>query len=284
MKVLITGAGGQLGSDLSLLLKIDSKRYEVFPFAREELDITNYQHVDQILQEVQPDVVVHTAAYTKVDQAEEDAEAAYLVNAVGTRNVAVASEKVRAKLVYISTDYVFDGKKGSPYTEFDSPNPVNVYGKSKLIGEEFVKAFSSRYFIVRTSWVYGKHGTNFVKTMLKLAQERDELMVVNDQIGSLTYTVDLAHFIKELIGTELYGTYHASNSGTCSWYQFAVAIFEEAGIKINVHPCTTPDFPRPAPRPGYSVLDHMSIRLNGLQDLRHWREGLREFLNSEKTE
>lgn len=277
MKVLVTGAKGQLGTDLVLLLS--DRGYEVYGYGREELDITNFDQVKRVIREIHPDVVIHTAAYTKVDLAESEPDQAFLINSYGTRNVAVVSEAVGAKLVYISTDYVFDGTATTPYNEFASTNPLSVYGKSKLAGEQFVRDLHSKFFIVRTSWVYGKHGNNFVKTMLKLAQERDELMVVHDQIGCPTYTVDLANCVLELIQTEKYGVYHVSNSGHCSWYEFAKAIFEEAGIKVKVNPCTTKDFPRPAPRPAYSVFDHMSLRLNGFRKMREWREALREFLH-----
>lgn len=278
MKVLITGAKGQLGTDMVLLLENDA-RFEVFPFSRTELDITNEQTVNAVINTLKPDVIIHTAAYTKVDLAESDIDGAYLVNAIGTRNIAVAAERVKAKLVYVSTDYVFDGEKGSSYIEFDPVNPLGVYGKSKYAGEEFVRSLTSRYFIVRTSWVYGKYGSNFVKTMLNLAQDHKELKVVDDQIGSPTYTVDLARFISELINTESYGIYHATNSGCCSWFEFAQAIFEEAGMEIKVNPCTTKDFPRPASRPAYSVLEHMVIRLNGMTDIRHWREALKDYFS-----
>jgi dTDP-4-dehydrorhamnose reductase len=280
MKVIVTGAKGQLGTDLVHLLA--DRGYEVYGCGREELDITNFDQVKQVISEVRPDVVVHAAAYTKVDLAESEPDQAFLINAYGTRNVAVVSEAIGAKLVYISTDYVFDGTANVPYNEFAPTNPLSVYGKSKLAGEQFVRNLHSKFFIVRTSWVYGKHGNNFVKTMLKLVQERDELMVVDDQVGCPTYTVDLANCILELIQTEKYGVYHVSNSGHCSWYEFAKAIFEEAGIKIKVNPCTTKDFPRPAPRPSYSVFDHMSLRLNGFNDMKHWREALREFIRAKK--
>lgn len=277
MKVLITGGKGQLGVDTASVFQ--QRDWEVFAFGRDMLDITKGEQVMEVVQSVRPDVVIHAAAYTQVDQAEQDVDSAYLVNAYGTRNVAVASEKVKAKLVYISTDYVFDGTVSEPYNEFAPTNPQSVYGKSKLAGESFVRELSSRFFIVRTSWVYGLYGNNFVKTMLKLAKERNELAVVYDQVGSPTYTVDLACFLAELVRTELYGTYHASNSGQCSWYEFAKVIFEEAGLKhVSVHPVTTEQFKRPAPRPAFSVMDHMAIRLNGLQDLRPWREALRDFL------
>lgn len=276
MKVVVTGAKGQLGIDLVDLLS--DRGYEVYGYGREELDITNFDQVHQVISKVKPDVVIHAAAYTKVDLAESEPDQAFFINAYGTRNVAVVSEVVGAKLVYISTDYVFDGMATTPYNEFAPTNPLSVYGKSKLAGEQFVRDLHSKFFIVRTSWVYGKHGNNFVKTMLKLAKERDELMVVNDQIGCPTYTVDLANCILELIQTEKYGVYHVSNSGYCSWYEFAKAIFEEAGIEVKVNPCTTKEFPRPAPRPMYSVFEHMALRLNGFSEMREWREALKDFI------
>ncbi|MGG1655940.1 dTDP-4-dehydrorhamnose reductase [Geobacillus sp. BMUD] len=278
MKVVVTGARGQLGIDVVHLL--EDKGYKVYGYGREELDITNFDQVKQVISEVKPDVVIHAAAYTKVDLAESERDQAFLVNAYGTRNVAVASETVGAKLVYISTDYVFDGTAKEPYNEFAPTNPLSVYGKSKLAGEQFVRDLHSKFFIVRTSWVYGKRGNNFVKTMVKLAQERDELMVVHDQVGCPTYTVDLAQCIFDLIQTEKYGIYHVSNSGHCSWYEFAKAIFEEVGIEMKVNPCTTQDFQRPAPRPMYSVFEHMALRLNGFHQMRNWREALKEFIHT----
>lgn len=279
MKVVVTGAKGQLGTDLVLMLQ--KIGIEVVGYGRKELDITNLEEVKQVLNFEKPDVVIHSAAYTKVDLAETKTDDAYLVNAIGTRNIVLISEELGAKLVYISTDYVFDGTTQHPLNEFESTNPVGVYGKSKLAGENFVKEFSSRYFIVRTSWVYGAYGNNFVNTMLKLGKEKDELKVVDDQIGSPTYTLDLTERIIDLIKTEKFGTYHISNSEHCSWYDFAVAIFEEADINVRVIPCSSQEFVRPAPRPAYSVMDHMALRLNGFIEMRHWREGLREFLEND---
>jgi len=278
MKVVVTGAKGQLGTDLVDLLS--DKGHKVYGYGREKLDITNFDQVHQVISNVTPDVVIHAAAYTKVDLAESEQDQAFLVNAYGTRNVAVASEAVGAKLVYVSTDYVFDGAANTPYNEFSPTNPMSVYGKSKLAGEQFVRDLHSKFFIVRTSWVFGKHGNNFVKTMLKLAQERDELKVVDDQVGSPTYTVDLARCILDLIQTEKYGIYHVSNSGHCSWYEFAKAIFEEAGVEVKVNPCITKDFPRPAPRPAYSVLEHMSLRLNGFKEMPNWRDSLKRYFEN----
>jgi dTDP-4-dehydrorhamnose reductase len=281
MKVLVTGAMGQLGSDIVWLW---ADKCEVYGFGRDQLDITNEEQCRQVVDTLQPDVIVHCAAYTGVDAAESDADRAYQVNAFGTRSLVVAAERVKAKFCYVSTDYVFDGTANVPYTEYDNTNPQGVYGKSKRAGELLVQSLSTRYFVVRTSWVYGQHGANFVKTMLKLAGERDSLKVVCDQLGSPTYTVDLAQFLQQLVETERYGVYHASNTGTCSWYEFAFAIFEERGLNVRVEPCTTEEFPRPAPRPKYSVMDHVAIRANGFQDLRHWREGLRAFLGEYKAD
>jgi len=277
LKIIVTGAGGQLGADVVRLAK--DKGWQVYGYARNELDVTDLEAARRIVSGVKPDAVIHAAAYTKVDQAETEQDEAYRVNAAGTRNIALAAEEAGARLCYVSTDYVFDGTADQPYREYDQPHPLSVYGKSKLAGEEFVRSLSSKYFIVRTAWVYGEHGQNFVKTMLRLAREQDELRVVHDQIGSPTYTVDLAEFLLELVRTDYYGIYHATNTGSCSWYEFAQAIFAEAGIDVKVDPITTDQFPRPAKRPKYSVLDHMAIRAHGLTDLRHWREALRAYFH-----
>ncbi|OAB37735.1 NAD(P)-dependent oxidoreductase [Paenibacillus macquariensis subsp. defensor] len=281
MKALVTGATGQLGTDVVTILR--SNGHDVLACGRIKLDITDLAQCQQVIGQFQPDVVIHCAAYTAVDAAETDIDGAYKVNAVGTRNIAVAAESNGSKLIYISTDYVFEGTSNESYQEYDNTNPQSIYGKSKRAGEVLVQSLSSRYFIVRTSWVYGEHGNNFVKTMLRLGQEKPSLKVVHDQKGSPTYTVDLANFLLELMVTEKYGVYHASNSGACTWYEFTQAIFEEArklGISIiaEPEPCSTDEFPRPAHRPTNSVMEHLSIRTNGFQGLRPWREGLTDFL------
>lgn len=286
MKVLVTGAAGQLGQDVVKLLQREG--HEVLGCDRNEMDITNLEQTIEVVTGYNPDAIIHCAAHTAVDAAENDVDGAYLINATGSRNIALAAEKAGAKLVYISTDYVFDGLGEQPYHEYDNTAPRSIYGKSKRAGEVLVQSLSSKYFIVRTAWVYGKYGKNFVKTMLKFGQERPLLKVVNDQKGSPTYTVDLAHFLLELIQTEKYGIYHASNSGSCTWYEFTQAIFEEAqdilglNFSADMEPCSTEEFPLPAPRPRNSVLEHLSIRTNGFQDIRHWREGLRDFLTELK--
>ncbi|CAM3694093.1 dTDP-4-dehydrorhamnose reductase [Cohnella lubricantis] len=275
LTLLVTGANGQLGQEL---IRMGDERIQLIGYGRDKLDITSLDQCRAAIAETKPDGIIHAAAYTAVDKAESEPDEAYRVNAVGTRNLAIAAQESGTKLCYVSTDYVFDGTGSAPYNEYDNTNPQSVYGKSKRAGEVLVQSLADRYFIVRTSWVYGKYGNNFVKTMLKLASERDQVTVVADQIGSPTYTRDLAKFLIELIQTEHYGIYHASNTGSCSWYEFARAIFEESGVAVRVEPCTTEQFPRPAPRPANSVMDHAAIRQNGLRDLPPWREALQAFL------
>lgn len=274
-KLLVTGAKGQLGQEI---VSIKDERYEIVGLDRMQWDVTDLDQCRNMMAKYSPYAIIHAGAYTAVDQAEIEPDEAYRVNALGTRNLAVAACKANVKLCYISTDYVFDGQRMWPYNEYDNTNPQSVYGKSKRAGELLLQSLCPSYFIVRTSWVYGKYGNNFVKTMLKLAQDRDSLKVVSDQIGSPTYTRDLALFLLDLIETEAYGIYHASNTGTCSWFEFAQAIFEERGIRTELSPCATAEFPRPAPRPAFSVLDHSAIRQNGFSDLRPWREALKAFL------
>ncbi|PAD71871.1 dTDP-4-dehydrorhamnose reductase [Paenibacillus campinasensis] len=282
MKVLITGAQGQLGQDVTSIC--GQAGLEVTSCSRAELDITDEDQCLQVVTGHRPDCIIHCAAYTAVDAAESDLDGAFRVNAIGTRNVAMAAERVGCKLVYISTDYVFNGHSDKPYQEYDLVDPQTVYGKSKYAGEQIVRDFCTRWFIVRTSWVFGIHGSNFVKTMLRLGQEKPLLQVVHDQKGSPTYTVDLARFLVNLISTEKYGIYHASNSGSCTWFEFTEAIFTEAKKELNLtitaklEPCTTEQFPRPAKRPSNSVMEHLAIRVNDLEELPHWKDGLRRFM------
>ncbi|MCR8844854.1 dTDP-4-dehydrorhamnose reductase [Paenibacillus sp. SC116] len=276
MKVLVTGADGQLGQDVVQLFR--NHGHEVVACNRSKLDITKQSQCQQVIREEHPAAIIHCAAYTAVDQAETDVDRAYEVNAVGTRNVAVAAESIGAKLIYISTDYVFNGRGNQPYNEYDNTDPQGIYGKSKRAGEVLIQSLSSRFFIVRTSWVFGEQGANFVKTMMKLGVERDQLKVVHDQVGSPTYTVDLAQFLLQLVETEQYGIYHASNSGICSWYEFAEEIFKQCSISAELLPCTTEEFPRPAPRPQYSVMEPLSIRTNGFELLPHWKDALARYI------
>lgn len=279
MKILITGSKGQLGLELVKQLKIKGL-YKIIDTDRDELDIVDIDNVNEFILSSKPDVVINCAAYTAVDLCETDIENAYKINAIGPRNLAIACEKIGAKFVQVSTDYVFDGNIDRPYREDDNTCPNSIYGSSKLMGENFTKEFCSRHFIVRTAWLYGD-GNNFVRTMLKLSETNKEINVVNDQFGSPTSAVDLAKAIIELIHTEHYGTYHGTCEGKCSWYDFAQKIFEISNIDIKVNPVTSEEYKRPAPRPAYSVLDNFMLKLVGLNSFRNWEDALIEYLNEE---
>lgn len=281
MRVLITGAGGQLGSDL---VRVLGGSYEVIPVTRAEFDVADFETTLGFCREARPDVIVHSAAFTDVDGCESRQDEAFVVNGLGARNVAIAAREVDAKLFYISTDYVFDGKKEGPYLEFDRPNPLNVYGRSKLLGEQFVKEQMQRFFILRTGWLYGAKGKNFVKTILRLAQEQGELQVVNDQRGTPTWTEDLARQIERLIPLDSYGTYHCTSQGSCTWYEFALEVLKLSGLPAKVRPVTTEEFPRAAKRPKNSVLDNYMLRLQGLDIMPPWRESLGRFMKKVEKE
>jgi len=294
-KVLITGAAGQLGSALSVELARD---FSLVLATRKECDVTNLAATLNFARRHEPTVIVNCAAYTDVDGCEVQPEQAFAVNALGARNVAIAAREVGAKLVHISTDYVFDGKKRGAYVEWDVPRPINVYGQSKLLGERYVKEQTHRFFILRTAWLYGIKGRNFVKTMLRLAGERQEIRIVCDVRGTPTYVGDLARQIKVLLATDCYGTYHCSSQGFCTWYEFALEIFESAGFvkegrtkrgvtlisndpnrrKIVVKPIPSEEFPQPARRPANSVLDNYFLRLQHLDIMPDWAESLRVHL------
>ncbi len=280
LTLLVIGHNGMLGSDL---VEMSKKKYNVIGLGSKDLDITNLEATKSKIDEIKPDIIVNCSAYTNVDGCEDNQDLAYSVNGIGVRNLAIASNKLvnKPKIVHVSTDYVFDGEGQEDLKEYDLVNPLSIYGKSKLMGEEMLKSFYDKYFILRTQWLYGKNGNNFVKTMLKLASERDSLMVVDDQVGCPTYTKDLCKTILEVVGTEKYGIYHVSNSEKTSWYGFAKDIFELANVNINVKPCTTEEFPRPAHRPKYSVMDNMMLRINGFSELRNYKEALREYLEEE---
>lgn len=283
MKVFITGSKGQLGRELNRQLERMQQGGGVTELTltdMEELDITNQRQVEEAVQAERPQVLINCAAYTNVDGCETNEQTAFRVNALGARNLAIAAYNVNAKFVQISTDYVFDGTQAAPRREWDPVNPQSVYGKSKLWGEQLVAAVNPRHFIFRTAWLYGE-GNNFVRTMLQLAREREEIQVVHDQVGSPTSTVDLARCIVALIGTEAYGIYHATCEGQCTWYQFAVKIFELAGIKVRVIPISTGQLNRPAPRPLFSVLDNFMLKLIDQNRFRDWETALQEYLQTE---
>jgi dTDP-4-dehydrorhamnose reductase len=280
MKVVVTGVAGQLGQDV--LLELGRKNHQAFGTDRTQLDITNEADVTTYINEVKPDVILHCAAYTNVDAAEENEDAAYQINAVGTEYLAKAAKLNGAKMLYISTDYVFDGTATEPYEVDEPTKPLGAYGRTKLAGEQLIQKHLDEFFIVRTAWVFGIYGNNFVKTMIRLGKERGEVGVVHDQVGSPTYTVDLARFMVELMETEKYGIYHATNSGICSWYEFAVEIFKQVDMKVTVNPLTSDQFPRPAARPKYSVLSKKMIEEQGLSPLRDWKEALASYLAESK--
>jgi dTDP-4-dehydrorhamnose reductase len=262
-----------LGQDIGRVFSSE----ELIGLTYSSLDITSLDAVMKTMRESGPDLVIHAAAYTDVDRAEAEPEEAYRVNGTGTRNLVMAAEELRCPIMYISTDYVFDGTKQGAYDEWDQPCPVNQYGLSKLMGEQFVSSLTNRYYIVRTSWLYGKNGKNFVETIGRLLNERESLDVVDDQRGCPTYTVDLAVKLRELMGRG-YGTYHVTNSGTCSWYEFALKIAELKGINKKINPVTTDKFPRPAKRPENSVLGNTMLRLEGIEPARRWEKALADYL------
>jgi dTDP-4-dehydrorhamnose reductase len=282
MKVMVTGANGQLGTDLCLTLR----DFETIGLTHAEADITDLTSFINICRKYRPSVIINTASYVRVDDCEDEVDRAFLVNALGARNVAVAAQELGAKLIHISTDYVFGGEATphhTPYTEFDIPAPANVYGRSKLAGEDMVRHHCHRHFIVRSSGLFGVAGSsgkggNFIETILRLGKERDELRVVNDQVLSPTYTRDLAAKIAQLMTTEYYGIFHVTNRGSCSWYEFTVEILRLAGLKTRVVPITSDQYPQKARRPAYSVLDNYQLRLLRMDEMRTWQEALADYM------
>ena len=275
MKILITGSNGMLGHDLEEVLK---DKHELVLTTSKTLDITDKDKTIEIIKENNPDIVINSAAYTDVDGCETNQDLAYAVNGEGVKNLALACKEIDCPLVHVSTDYVFDGTARDPISEDGEIGPISVYGKSKLKGEEAILEILDKYFIVRTAWLYGINGKNFPKTMLELAKDHPEITVVYDEVGTPTYTPDLAYGISQLIETDLYGIYHLTNSGSCSWCEFAKYIFEIAGLDINVVPVTASEFSRPTPRPSYSVLKNENWIKNGFEPLRDYKESIREYI------
>ncbi|WP_368646153.1 dTDP-4-dehydrorhamnose reductase [Alkalibacterium putridalgicola] len=279
MKALITGATGQLGQELQKYLT--EKEIPYTAYGSSEMDILDKDRVEEIISNDKPTVVFHCAAYTAVDKAEEETELNWAVNVEGTRNVAEVCKEQNILFVYISTDYVFDGKSEEMYRVDDQPNPINEYGKAKLAGEKVVQELLKEYYIIRTSWVFGEFGSNFVYTMKKLAKDRDELTIISDQIGRPTWTRTLTEFMVHLAETEQdYGTYHLSNEGTCSWYEFAEAILKNESV--NIKPINSNQYPQKAKRPMHSVLDLSKSKDTGFA-IPHWKDALREFKFSQQN-
>jgi len=280
-KILLTGAGGMLAQATVAVLQ---PCFEVIPRREEELDICNSEAVHAAICSLRPDVVINCAAYTLVDACETEQEKAFAVNAAGVKYLARACRQAGSLLVHISTDYVFDGTKQAPYTETDIPHPLSVYGQSKRAGEQYVQEILEQYIIIRSSWLYGRGGNNFIATILRLAQDKKELNVVHDQRGSPTWTRDLSRALKALLDSNAHGMYHVCNQGNCTWYEYALRIVERAGLGVTVRPITTDQLKMPAPRPSYSVLDcSRFVRETGMA-LRHWDTALEEYLQGELKE
>lgn len=281
-RILLTGADGQLGQELQQTLM---PLGEVIALTRQELDLSQGEHIRQLVQQIRPNLIVNSAAYTAVDKAESEVDLAQAVNGMAPTIMAEEAEKIGALLLQVSTDYVFDGQKNTPYLETDPTHPLSSYGKSKLAGEVGIQQVTDNYLILRTAWVYDVYGKgNFVKTMLRLGQDREELRVVADQVGSPSWAKDIADAIAQLLQSETTGIYHFTNSGVVSWYDFAIAIFEEAGalgfpLKVQrVIPITTADYPTPAIRPAYSVLSGKKITETLGDYPPYWRDSLRKML------
>jgi dTDP-4-dehydrorhamnose reductase len=283
MKILITGSNGQLGKKLADILK---NGHQLILTDIDNMDITNSKAVEKRVSEYKPDYIIHSAAYTQVDNAESNIDTCRKINYLGTKNIATIAKKYDIKLIYISTDFVFDGSKTVPYNENDEPRPLSVYGLTKYEGEEFIKNTCNKYYIIRTSWLFGEipkghPGTNFVETIIKLAKERTDLSVVSDQIGSPTYTGDLVKVILEIINKKPeFGIYHFSGTNECSWYDFAKEILEQEKIKIDLKQIKSDQYPQKAKRPTYSYLDKKKIE-NALNiRVRSWKDMLNEYLQN----
>ena len=281
MKILITGSESMLARDLMPVLKENN---EIIPLSKQEMDITQKDAVIKNIKRSAPDIVINCAAYTKVDTAEEERGKAFQVNGIGVQNIAIACAEMQIPLCHISTDYVFDGKKSKPYTPFDAPNPLNVYGESKLAGEKYIQWITNKFYIVRTSGLYGRGNNNFVITILRLAKEQSAVKVVTDQICSPTYTLNLSAGIKKLIESGSFGIYHiADDSGSgISWFDYAREIVSMAGIRADIIPVTSEEFPRPAKRPAYSVLDTEITRLSVNYTPEKREVALKKFLSTAK--
>lgn len=279
MKVLVTGAKGQLGTDL--MNELARQGLEGIGVDVEEMDITDADACRRVISQAKVDAVIHCAAYTAVDAAEDQVELCRKINGEGTRNVAVACREAGVKLMYISTDYVFDGKGTRPWEPDDKRAPLNVYGQTKYEGEIAIEELVDRYFIIRIAWVFGVAGKNFIKTMLRLGREKGAVSVVDDQVGSPTYTYDLARLLTDMIQTDRYGRYHATNEGECSWYEFAREIFRQAGMdEVKVTPVSSEAFAAKAKRPANSRMSKEKLTENGFKRLPDWQDALKRFLRA----
>ena len=277
MKVLVTGTKGQLGYDV--VNELEKRGHTAVAVDIEEMDITDAVSVERVITEAEVEAVVPCAAYTAVDAAEDNVEICRRVNAEGTENIAKVCKKLDLKMIYISTDYVFDGEGERPWEPDDERHPLNVYGQTKYEGELAVEKYLEKYFIVRIAWVFGVNGKNFIKTMLKLSETHEELNVVDDQVGSPTYTYDLAVLLVDMVESDKYGRYHATNEGLCTWYEFAKEIFRQAGVEVKVNPVTSDMFPAKAKRPKNSRMSKEKLDANGFHRLPTWQDALERYLS-----
>ncbi|MEZ3426863.1 MAG: dTDP-4-dehydrorhamnose reductase [Lachnospiraceae bacterium] len=276
MKVLVTGVKGQLGYDVAK--ELEKRGTSVVGVDVDEMDITDEAAVRRVISEALPDAVIHCAAYTAVDAAQDNEEMCRKVNAEGTRYIAKMCKELGIKMLYISTDYVFDGQGTRPWEPDDERNPLSVYGQTKYEGELAVQNMLDKYFIVRITWTFGVNGKNFVKTMLRLSEKNSSIRVVNDQYGSPTATADLAVLLSDMIATDKYGIYHATNEGICTWYEFTCEIFRQAGIGVEVVPVTTAEYGAKAPRPANSRMSKDKLTANGFERLPSWQDALTRYL------
>lgn len=275
-KILVTGVNGQLGYDV--VKELNKRGYEAIGVDREVMDLTDSEAIKRNIYNNNLDGIIHCAAYTAVDAAEDNVDICETVNSLAVKQIALYAKELDIPMIYISTDYVFDGSKYGEYVETDNTCPINVYGRTKYDGEAFVRDIINKHYIVRISWVFGENGNNFIDTMIRLSKDRDELNVINDQVGSPTYTKDLAPLLVDMLESDKYGTYHATNEGFCSWYEFAKKIFELANIDIKVNPITTDMYPTKATRPLNSKMCKDKLKQNGFKSLRNWEEALKEYL------
>lgn len=280
MNILLTGTTGQLGYDV--LNEINIRGHNPIILSRKELDLSSLDTIKNIIISHNPDSIIHCAAYTKVDLAEDNIDICQTINSLAVREIALAANELNVPLVYLSTDYVFDGDKILPYEEHDTPNPINIYGKTKYEGEIYIEEILKKYFIVRISWVFGINGSNFVKSMLNLANIKNELRIVDDQVGSPTYTKDLSPLLIDMVESDKYGIYHATNEGFCSWYEFAKEIFEYKNIDISLSSIKTSQYITKANRPLNSRLNKNKIYACGFKPLRHWKDALHDYLDNLK--
>lgn len=276
MRVFVTGVKGQLGYDV--MNELEKQGLEGIGVDIDEMDITDADQVNKVIKEAAPDAVIHCAAYTAVDAAEDNEEICRKVNAQGTENIVKVCEELDIKMMYISTDYVFNGQGERPWEPDDEREPLNVYGQTKYEGELAIEEHVKKFFTVRIAWVFGVNGKNFIKTMLNLGKTHDHLTVVNDQTGSPTYTYDLARLLVDMIQTDKYGRYHATNEGICTWYEFACEIFKQAGMNVSVAPVSSDEYPAKAKRPSNSRMDKSKLTANGFTPLPTWQDALSRYL------